>query len=331
MTRLKLGEIYRFAVELGIKRDPRGQDGVKEILLEAKKEYGALEGKEKKFFDKEKLSNPFADTRILYGKEDIEVRSLIAGIDVESPELILVDRLREKGSKIDLCVAHHPEGRALASLADVMKVQADIWAGVGVPVNVGDALIGERMGEVRRSLLPQNHRRAVDVAKLLDIPFMCIHTPADNLVTDYLTRLLERKKPKRVGEVIDLLLEEEEYQIAAAEGTGPTLLVGDKKARAGEFLVDMTGGTEGPPGAIEKLAQAGVGTIVAMHMGDKLRKEAERLHINVIIAGHIASDSIGINILLDSLESRGVATAAFSGLERVRRNRKKASSKKAGQ
>ncbi|MDD5448230.1 MAG: NGG1p interacting factor NIF3 [Actinomycetota bacterium] len=326
---MKLGEIYRFAVELGIKKDPRGSDEVKGILREAKKEYEALKGKEKEFFDKEKLSNPFADTRILYGEEDTEVKSLIAGIDVESPELILVDRLREKGLGIDLCVSHHPEGRALASLADVMGVQADVWAGVGVPVNVGDALIAERMNEVRRSLLPQNHRRAVDVARLLDIPFMCIHTAADNLVTDYLTRLLKRKKPKRVGEAIDLLLEEEEYRIAAREGTGPTLLVGDKKSRAGEFLVDMTGGTEGPPGAIEKLSQAGIGTIVAMHMGDKLRKEAEKLHVNVIIAGHIASDNIGINLLLDGLEDRGVATASFSGLERVRRNRKKASLKKA--
>ena len=87
----------------------------------------------------------------------------------------------------------------------------------------------------------------------------------------------------------------------------------------GEILVDMTGGTEGPEAAIERLAAAGVGTIVGMHMGDKLRKEAEKQHVNVVIAGHISSDNIGVNLFLDQLEKQGVNCIAFSGLERVSR------------
>ncbi|MCG2796364.1 MAG: hypothetical protein L6427_10975, partial [Actinomycetia bacterium] len=74
---------------------------------------------------------------------------------------------------------------------------------------------------------------------------------------------------------------------------------------------------------IEKLAQAGVGTIVGMHMGDKPRKEAEKQHVNVVIAGHIASDSIGVNLFLDELEKKGVKSTTFSGLDRVSRVKKK--------
>ncbi len=319
---MKLDSIYRLAIEAGMKKDPRGKAGVQQVLADAAKEHESLKGDEKKLFDKERLSNPFSDTRILFGDPKLDVRSAIAGIDVETPELLLVDRLREKGKKIDLCIGHHPEGRALADLSDVMALQADVWAGFGVPINVGDALIAERMKEIKRALMPQNHQRPVDTARLLDIPFMCVHTPADNLVTDHLTRLFKRGRPRLVGDVIELLLKQKEYRNAAERGMGPSVLVGDKKARAGEPFVDMTGGTEGPVNMLEKLAQAGVGTVVAMHMGDKLKAEAEKQHVNVVIAGHIASDNIGLNLFLDQLEKQGVKCQGFSGFERFSRLKK---------
>lgn len=325
---MRLEKVYETAVEVGIRRDPRGKDEVKRILADARNDYDGLKGDDRRFFDREKLTNPYADTRILFGDQELEVESVIAGIDVETPELIMVDRLREKGRKIDLCISHHPEGRALASLADVMSVHADIWSGFGVPVNIGDALIGERMKEVRRGLMPLNHQRPVDCARLLGVPFMCVHTPADNMVTEYLNRMFKRVEPRLVRDVLDALLDEKEYRNAAARGMGPTVLVGEAKSRAGNVLVDMTGGTGGPSSSIEKLAQAGVGTIVGMHMSEKLRKEAEKHHVNVVIAGHIASDSIGVNLFLDELEKKGVRSIGFSGLDRVSRVKKKHPEKK---
>jgi len=316
---VKLEQIYELAVEVGISKDPRGKAGVRQVMDDAGAEYEKLKGDDRKFFDKARLTNPFADTRILFGDPATEVKDVIAGIDIEAPELVLADRLREKGRKIDLCLSHHPEGAALAGLSDVMAVQADVWATHGVPINVGDALISERMGEIRRALLPQNHQRPIDTAALLDLPFMCVHTPADNLVTDYLTRLFRNRKPRLVGDVIDLLLKEKEYRASAERGMPPTAIVGDRKNRAGDILVDMTGGTEGPVSALERLGQAGVGTIVAMHMGDKLKAEAEKQHINVVIAGHIASDNIGVNLFLDRLEKKGVKAAGFSGFQRFSR------------
>ena len=321
---MNLGQIYEKAIQMGISKDPRGKAGVEVALEDARKEYDGLKGPEKKYFDKEKLRNPFADTRILYGREDLEVRTLIAGVDVEVPELLLVDRLRQMGDEIDLCLAHHPEGRALSQLSDVMALQADVWAATGVPVNIGDALIADRMGEIRRALMPQNHMRPVRTAELLKIPFMCVHTPADNQVTDFLARLLKQKKPRTVGDLVEVLLSVPEYSLAATRGMGPNVLVGDKKMRAGEPLVDMTGGTEGPSSMIEKLAQAGVGTIVAMHMGEALKKEAEKHHINVVIAGHIASDNVGLNLFLDQIVKAGVEVKTFSGLDRVSRLPQKA-------
>jgi hypothetical protein len=56
-----------------------------------------------------------------------------------------------------------------------------------------------------------------------------------------------------------------------------------------------------------------------MHIDEKLRKTAEKHHINVIIAGHIASDNIGINLWLDQLEDRGLSVQTCSGIVRIKR------------
>ena len=319
---MKLREIYETAVRMGIEADPRGKAGVDEFLARTRKRYDALPERAKALADPEELTNPFNDTRIYVGDPDTEVTTLIGGIDMNTGEVLLADRLREKGVPLDAIYTHHPEGWGLTRLDSVMEVQADIWAGLGVPIQAGEKLIMERMDEVRRRIMPLNYDQAIDAARLLEIPFFSAHTPTDNLVVDYLNKYFAKKKPALIEDVQLALLEIPEYRIAAQKGAGPYVGKSSPGARAGRVWVDMTGGTEGPKTVVEKLAAAGVGTIVGMHMGQELRDEADKHSIHVIIAGHMSSDSLGINLFLDELERNGVKTIATSGLTRVHRDKK---------
>ncbi|MEK6733153.1 MAG: NGG1p interacting factor NIF3, partial [Candidatus Omnitrophota bacterium] len=175
---MKLIDIYRNAVLFGMENDPRGKESVRKELLRAQKEYEKLTGKDKDFYDKEKLSNPYSDTRILNGKEDSEIKTIFVGVDMEVGEMLLTDRLKEKGEKIDLVMAHHPEGLALAGFFNVMYMQIDILNKIGVPISVAESLMHDRIKEVERKVMPVNHTRTVDAARLLDINFMSCHTPA---------------------------------------------------------------------------------------------------------------------------------------------------------
>jgi hypothetical protein len=316
---MKLGELYRFAVTEGIAVDPRGKEFVEQQLKQLAEEYSQMKDKEKEFFDQERLSNPYADTRILYGDENIEVGSILAGIDMEVGEVLLADRLKEKGRRIDLVLSHHPEGTALARLYQVMHMQEDLAAMLGVPINVAEGVLKERISQVERALLPTNHQRARDAARLLDIPLMCIHTPADNHVASYLEQKFDKNSPRIVGDVLELLLEEPEYAQAKSDEAGLKIVAGDKKGRAGKVFVDMTGGTGGSKDMFEKYAVAGVGTIVCMHIGENNLEEAKKAHINVVIAGHMASDSLGMNLLLDKLP--GMEIIACSGFIRHSRSK----------
>ena len=311
-----LQEIYRWAVQMGMEKDPRGKAAAEAVLDENKKKFDEMKEEEQKEFDQEQLSNPYSDTRILYGKLDRPVKRVLAGIDIEVGEVLLADRLQN----IDLIVAHHPEGKAFAALHDVMHLQEDIMEMLGVPINVAESLMSGRISEVQRGLSPINHQKTVDAARLLDIAFMCVHTPADNLVNDYLTNFIEEKQPKKIADLIKVLKAIPEYANATKNNAGPQVFVGSKERRCGKIVVNMTGGTSGSEAAYEKLVQAGVGTIVEMHMSEKHRKEAEKAHLNVVVAGHIASDSLGMNLFLDALEQRGIEVLACSGLDRVSRN-----------
>jgi len=84
-------------------------------------------------------------------------------------------------------------------------------------------------------------------------------------------------------------------------------------------VTEFTGGTSGSKDIYEKMSQYGIGTVIGMHMSEEHRKEAEKFHINVVIAGHMASDSLGLNLFLDKLEKKGVKVVAVSGLIRVKR------------
>ncbi len=320
---MRLKEFYNFIIQHGIKNDPRGEQEVKELLKKEKQKYDKLSDKEKKHYDVEKLSNPYNDTRILYAEENIEINNILVGIDMEMAEIILCWILNQQGKKIDLVLSHHPEGKGYKNFYEVMGMQADILNKFGVPINIAESIMEPRMKEVNRKMMPLNHNRSVDIAEVLKIPFMCCHTPADNCVATYLQRLFDKNKPKYLQDIVDLLLEIPEYDYAADLGSGPNILIGSKDKKAGKIFVDMTGGTEGSTEMFEKLAIAGVSTIVAMHLSEEHYKNAQKYYINVIIAGHIASDNLGLNLMLDAVEQKlgKINTICVSGFRRFKHNK----------
>ncbi|MBI2327350.1 NGG1p interacting factor NIF3 [Candidatus Curtissbacteria bacterium] len=317
---MTVGEIFELAIKLGTSADPRGKAGVEKFLARQKKIYEELPEKRKEDFDIENLKNPYSDTRILFGDPTTPVNKVMAGIDFDTGEVVLADRMNEKGEGIDLLIAHHPAGAALASLHEVMDLQVDLMASYGVPINVAEGLLSERISEVKRKLGPINHYRSVDAARLLGIPFMCIHTVWDNMGWKFMSEIFEKKEHDTVGDVLDILRKIPEYQQAIKFKAGPALFTGSEKNRAGKVVVsEFTGGTEGAKEIYERLSQAGVGTIISMHTSEEHREEAKKHHINLIIAGHMVSDSIGANLFLDELEKRGIQVVPASGLIRVSR------------
>ncbi|MFA5886418.1 MAG: NGG1p interacting factor NIF3 [Patescibacteria group bacterium] len=309
-------QIYDLAISLGITYDLRGAEKVGKYLARVKKNYEASPDKAKAEFDSERFTNPYSDSKILVDSGRV-VKKVLTGIDMEGAELLLAKQLG-----VDLVIAHHPAGSALADLSDVMHLQAQVLANYGVPINIAESVIKPRISEVTRGISPINHEQPVDLARILDLDFMCVHTPADNMSASFIIKLLQDNEGKieTVGEVVDLLKTVPEYAAAIRHKSGPMIFAGAPENSCGKIVVtEFTGGTNGSEDIYEKMAQYGLGTIIGMHMSEEHLKEAEKYHINVIIAGHIASDSLGMNLFLDEIEKQGIEVIPISGLIRVKR------------
>lgn len=313
---MTIKEIFDLAIKMGVAADFRGQSGVNQCLAKKEKQYKKMNEEDRASFDKEALTNPYLDSRIYNIGQDKEIKKVMIGVDIGPAELLIAKALGD----VDLVIAHHPVGKGLAHLADVMELQCDVLSLYGLPINIAEGLMKPRIAEVARGLNGVNHQRTVDAAKLLKINFINSHTPCDNLAARFLKDLIDKAEPNTLGDIIELLKSLPEYKKAQEIGAGPKIFVGDKENRAGKIaLTEITGGTEGSPKLYEKMAIAGIGTVVGMHISEEHKKEAELANLNIIVAGHMSSDSLGINIFADALERRGVAILPCSGFTRVSR------------
>jgi putative NIF3 family GTP cyclohydrolase 1 type 2 len=291
---MKLSRLFNLIVKYGVQSDPRSH--------------------------KSSITS-YADSALLYGDGSTDVKKVMVGIDIEVPEILLADRLRSQGKRIDLIIAHHPEGSAFAALSGVMCLQTHILVKAGVPERLASKLLEDRIEEVSRRLLPANHMRAVDAARLLDIPFICAHTPADNHAAEFIQGYLKKKKPKRLEDIVTALEALPEYRLAKQIGCGPKIILGSPRRNVGNIFLEMTGGTEGPKDVYETLYKKGIRTLVSMHLGDEHFKKVKDADLNVVVAGHISSDTLGLNLLLDKVEKEErLSIIECSGFTRFRRS-----------
>ena len=302
---------------MGKKADFRGINGLKKVLERKNQKFESLIKKEKADFDIETLENPYSDSRILNIAQDKPIKKIMAGIDIDSAEVLLAKAIGD----IDLIISHHPLGKALATLSEVMELQCDVLNQYGVPINVAEGLMREKISEVARGLNRINHQKTVDAARILGFNLICLHTACDNLAAKFLKEKVEKAKNiTTLEELLSLLKEIPEYKEAMKMGAGPKIFVGNKENRCGKIAItEITGGTEGSPKLYEKMAIAGIGTIIGMHIDEEHKKEAESTNINVVIVGHMSSDSLGMNLFLDKLEEKGIKIIPCSGLIRIKR------------
>lgn len=242
------------------------------------------------------------------------ITKALMGIDMETPELLLA---KELGA--DCVISHHPKtGTQILDFHRVMERQIDTMVSFGVPINKAQKALEKKKSEVDLNNHVRNYARFETAAKLLGMPYMNIHMPADiigeRIVQTHLDKLLLGRQKSTLDDVIDALMMIPEYQKSISR---PLIRVGKGSDYAGRIAVLMAGGTNGGADVFKAYFEAGVGTIVCMHVPSDVREAVSIQNIgNIIVAGHMASDSIGLNIIADEIESRGVEIVRGFGIER---------------
>ncbi|AZR73842.1 hypothetical protein BBF96_10860 [Anoxybacter fermentans] len=240
------------------------------------------------------------------------IKRILFGVDMETSELLLAKHL-----DVDCVITHHPKsGDPQINLYQVMSNQIKRMVVAGVPINKAQKALKKQQDKIERALHSSNYDRVASAARLLNMPFVAIHTPCDILaettVQNHLDERLKNKPEATLQDVVDALMELPEYQNTRAK---PKIRVGSKDDYAGKVFVTMAGGTGGGPDVAKAYFEAGIGTLVVMHMKEEVLNAVREQNIgNVIVAGHMASDSVGINKLIERYEKEGLEVIRCSGI-----------------
>jgi len=251
-----------------------------------------------------------SDSAILVPGENI--KKVLVGVDMGTAEILLAKELG-----VDCVIGHHPVGgTARANFIDVMDNQIKRMVDAGVPINKAEKALSDKRGKVERGGHARNYDQAHSAAQLLGMPLLSIHTPTDLLaertVQELLDKAVENKPEAKIQVLIDALMTLPEYQKTLS---GPVVRVGSKDSYCGRPYVLMAGGTGGGKDVLKAYYEAGVGTLITMHMPEEDIKAIKEQNIgNVLVAGHMASDSVGINVFLKALEEKGIEVIRMSGV-----------------
>jgi len=231
------------------------------------------------------------------------IRKLLFGVDTGVPELSLAKQLG-----YDAVIAHHPPGgTAVINFHQVFKRHIQQMVAAGIPRAEAEEAVKKKIEQLEVQAHTRNYAHTVDVAKLLKMPYMNIHTPLDEVGRKRMSEQINSRirENSTVEDVVFALKELNEFKNAVTE---IKIRLGKAENPAGKVVVSHGAGTNGGYEIAKTYFKHGIGTVVYIHISpndlERLKAESKG---NLIVTGHIASDSVGINPLIHELEKRNVS------------------------
>ncbi len=231
-----------------------------------------------------------------------KIKKILFCIDVGIPELLLAKKL-----ECDAVIAHHPVGGTAAiHFHEVFKRHIQQMIDAGVPEDKAENAVKKRLEELEVEAHTRNYAQVIDAAKLFEKPFMNIHTPLDEVGRQIMSKQITKRTNKNstLKDVVEALEELNEFKNAL---TKIKIRLGKPENKAGKIVVSHGAGTNGGYEIAKTYFEHGINTVIYIHIGvsDLAKLKAENKG-NLIITGHIASDSVGINPLIKELEKRNI-------------------------
>jgi hypothetical protein len=239
------------------------------------------------------------------------ISHILLGIDVGAAELFMARQLGYHA-----VVAHHPAGSA-GPFWEVYHRHVDQMTAAGVPSTVAEAAVAERIEAFQAAAQRENYDHAASVARLLETPFLNIHSPLDEvgrrIMQATADEALAASPALTVAGLRDALLALPAF---AAARTRMQVPLGAWDAPAGRVVVSHGAYTNGGYPVAKAYLTHGVDTLCMIHfpLEDAQRLAAEGVRGNILVMGHIAGDSVGILPYVARLRAEGLEVTTFSGV-----------------
>ena len=228
------------------------------------------------------------------------INKVMIAVDVGTAELLLA-----KSLGCDAVIAHHPIGIAAVNFYRVFDRHVDYLTEHGVPKNVAKDAVGKLKDRVETRTHADIYGDVVGAAKAIKMPLVNIHQPCDEYMRQTIFEKIQSGKAEYVSDIVKSVQEIPEFKHAA---TRVKVRYGSEKGRAGRWALVIAAGTNGGYPIAKAYFQHGVDTVIYLHVdyGDLTKLKEDKLKGNLVVLGHLAGDSLGLNALADRLEGIGV-------------------------
>jgi putative NIF3 family GTP cyclohydrolase 1 type 2 len=230
------------------------------------------------------------------------IKKVLVAIDVGTAELLLASSLG-----CDAVIAHHPLGKAAVNFYKVFDRHVDYMVEHGVPKKIAKEATAKLKERVETRTHAAIYDDVVGAARAMNMPLVNIHQPCDEYMRRAILSKIESEKTEYVSDIVESVSNIPEFLQAE---TRVQVRHGSEKNRAGHWALVIAAGTNGGYSIAKAYFQHGVDTVIYLHIdhGELVKMREEKLQGNLIVLGHLAGDSLGLNALADKLEHLGLET-----------------------
>ena len=229
------------------------------------------------------------------------LRRVLVAIDVGISELLLARSL-----DCDAVIAHHPAGgKARLEGYKVFLRHIEQMRQAGVPLEIAREAVKNNYRTLELQHHPDNYDQTTSAAKKIGMPLVSVHSPCDEIGRKVIIReIRDLDEDSSVQELVSKIGTFPEFRKAKSR---IEVRLGSSMERTGKVAISHACFTNGGYDVAKAYFQNGTGTLCYIHISEPdLTKLASENSGNMIVLGHIASDWLGINRLLQELEKRGV-------------------------
>lgn len=230
------------------------------------------------------------------------IRKVLIAIDVGTAELMLARQLG-----CDAVIAHHPLGVASVNFHKVFDRHIAFMIDHGVPRKIATLAVEKLKERVETRSHADIYSNVIGAAKALEMALVNIHQPCDEYMRQMILHSIKSGKTEYVSDIVRSISKIPEFRHAA---TKVQVKLGSEKNKAGRWALVVAAGTNGGYQIAKAYLQNGVSTILYLHVdyGELVKMREDGLKGNLVVLGHLAGDSIGLNALAKLLEDSGVET-----------------------
>ena len=231
------------------------------------------------------------------------IRKVLIAVDVSTAELLLAKKIG-----CNAVIAHHPIGVSFMEFHRVFDRHVQFMIQNGVPESAARNVVKELKRRIQIKSHANLYKQVIDAARILEMPLVNIHQPCDEFMRRVIFKKIRNcKKRHKVSYLLKLVNEIPEFKNAA---TRPFVTLGNTKNHVGRVALVVAAGTNGGYPIAKLYYEHNVSTVIYLHIdpGDVARLKADKVLGNLIILGHLAGDSIGLNALAEKLEQNSVET-----------------------